>query len=124
MSYRQKTARRLDYDERITTLGRCDYAIVLIHGDRKNHSASKLALKRWGKYKTKYDIAGMETVEVVDSKVKEWLTSNSMGIVVTELPCILVTRAGRKTVCYDISYLDEILRGVCETIIDFSEVPQ
>jgi len=108
-----KSHNESDYDEHINPLFKVNMCIILIHAG-VNHSPSNLALNRWyffkNQCKSNSAIAKcISEVEVVDNRVKQWLTNNSMGIVVDRIPCILVRRSGTKTIIYDIEHLDRIM---------------
>jgi len=109
----------LPYDQRINPLYNINMCIVLIHGG-SNHNPSTLALNRWHYFKNRcrsenssiVDCLG--EVEVVDNRVKQWLRSNTMGIVVDRIPSILIRRSGNKTIVYDIEHLDRVMSNILE----------
>lgn len=96
----------LQYDAKITSLSEVNMSLILVHGG-KSHYPSKLALEKWGKYSGDSDY--LQDIEVVDNRVKQWLTCNDRGVSINEIPCILFCRGGIKTIVYSIGQLDTVM---------------
>ena len=92
-----------------TNINNTNISIILIHGGYK-HYPSKCTLNIWNQYKERYQF--ITDIEVVDNRVKQWLTCNTYGIVINEIPCILFCRAGNKAIIYSIEHLDKILKSI------------
>lgn len=91
----------------VSTIDRTRTSLILIHGG-ENHYPSRLALNKW---RSVPDYT-LREIEVVDNRVKQWLRHNSQGIVVTEVPCILLCRADHQTMIYGINRLNDIIEQI------------
>ena len=91
----------------ITGLNEANFAIILIHGG-KNHHPSRLALEIWNKH----SIDCMKDIEIVDNRVKQWLTCNDRVLNISEVPCIIFCKAGNRPIVYEIDRIHQIVRSV------------
>lgn len=86
---------------------RVQYAMILVHGGER-HYPSKLALNYW----RENTVYGMEEVEVVDGRIKQWLMSNYGNVSIKEIPCILLCRSGAPTTVFSIRHLTRLVQSV------------
>jgi len=89
----------------VLPLDECYYAVIVLCADGDRHKSIKRKVKL-------ANIIGLEVVEVVDRRIKQWLQHNYKGIKIKTIPCCLVACDGKPTKVVSIDQLDYIIQKI------------
>lgn len=85
-------------------IGKVYCCISLVHGGM-SHPQSRSILS----YINKYDV-NIHSIEVVDDRIKQWLSHNYNDVVINEIPCFIVSTSHPSTHVFPVTKFIDVIR--------------